>query len=44
MTADFLIISNFDESEARKYLEYVRWGEDGTICPHCNPFIIYSNT
>jgi len=35
MVAGFLTISKFDESEAREYLECIRWDEDGTIYPHC---------
>lgn len=44
MPADFLTISKFTPAEAREFLECVRWGEDGTICPHCNCKTAYKIT
>ncbi len=35
MKADFITISEMTEEQAREYLEYIRWGENGVECPHC---------
>ncbi len=44
MTADFLTICRFTEDEARTYLERVRWGEDGAVCPFCDCETTYKLT
>ena len=44
MSADFLAISKFTPDQAREYLERVRWGKDGAVCPHCGCTIAYRIT
>jgi len=35
MTADFLAISKLSPDQACEFLERVRWGKGGAVCPHC---------
>jgi len=44
MTADFLAISKFTPDQAREYLECIRWGKNGAVCPHCGCTITYKIT
>jgi len=41
MKAEFMRISEMTEDEAREYLEALRWGENGVICPHCGSIEAY---